>query len=343
MQNKKFVEAYPEKVPAFTDASPKLIEALEPAANWSSSFGSELHAFLGGSTPGEQRSTTLIRGYYHALHNLLKSIEINETALEELPKTDENWRVIHSLGFHSLTAASIGIWHHVLSGKQVIPRSVTHEAQINTAVGVVHDMEERVQQINEVGYLAYIQTVAGKRMDGEMTEGDAYVAALEITKKHPNIAILPAPLQFESSRNSRKNMDLVAIDLQRDFAYGIQVKTQTDNGRRGMYDPNYTMVLDGKIDLDNVKATREVPTKTKEIQVAWPGLISTHFLRQNPHKASKKATSAHFSQNRVAALQLLHRTQQARHLASKLAGQTKPRVKEAGARIEDRLLNNIYK
>ena len=341
MRSKRFVDAYPETVQPFVGASPEIRNALQPAADWSLHFGVELHALLAGETPTTERATKLVQGYTRALNALMHSLQTAET-LDTVVETDENWRVLQSLGFHSLAAASLGIWHSVLSGNTHIHRDVVHEAQMQVAVRTVHEMKERTDAVNTVGYSAYIAGEEGRRTDGEMTEADTYVAALGITKKYPHIAILPAPLQFESSNSHQKNMDLIALDLREDHAYGIQVKTQATDGGTARYDPRYVMVVDGRIDLDNVKTARRVPNKSMEIQASWPGLISAHFLQESPRTTTKKRASNLFAHDKVTAIQVLQRSNQARYLAGQLVGQTKSRTHDATMRIEDRLLYHLY-
>ena len=344
MENKKFSEAYPRSVTPFNGGESKpdarLVESLQPVFDCSLRFGSELHALLHGEHLSGEQVGSLIQDYVVAEQSRRASME---NVFEDTEDTDQNWRVVQSLGFHGMTGAALSIWHKVLSGNEYISPAATKEAQAYLAMETVFEMKDRVDEIAQTGYLPYARSQHGQSRDGNMTESDAYITALEITKKHPHITILPTPLQFESSSQSSRNVDLIAIDVLKKHTLGIQVKTQASIDSSIKYDSRYAMLIDGKIDLDNVKQARVSPKQSKTIAVNWPGLVSAHFLLENPSTRTKKRTTALLVQDRTTALSSQQNARQARYLARTLVANTKSKNKEAATRIEDRLLHNLYK
>ncbi len=112
-----------------------------------------------------------------------------------------------------------------------------------------------------------------ERVTGAMQEMDAAIVVMGAMRKHDNITVVPAPLQFERS-NPKINADLLVIDTVEKRMVGVQVKSRVTNRDVELYDPERIVLLDGDTDLGNIRVLRTKKGSSKTEVKPWPGIIA---------------------------------------------------------------------
>lgn len=112
-----------------------------------------------------------------------------------------------------------------------------------------------------------------KRVTGVLQEVDIAILLLEYFRKHPNIAVIPAPMQFERA-NPQTNVDFLVIDTDQGKTVGVQAKTSVRQHTVDRYDPDRVVLVDGTVDLGNVRVMRTDRKKSATSPQPWPGIVA---------------------------------------------------------------------
>ena len=133
------------------------------------------------------------------------------------------------------------------------------------------------QSLGDTGRVVHRLNPELSGVQGAMTELDAAITALDVSKAHPSVLFLPSPGKYEHGRDGSLNSDLIALDIDNDRAAGIQVKTQLSSDAYAQYNTDLMTFIDGRHDLGNVRAVRK-PLVSTPTPIPWPGIVSLHHL-----------------------------------------------------------------
>ncbi|MEP6710368.1 MAG: hypothetical protein ABJA64_01475 [Candidatus Saccharibacteria bacterium] len=283
MDAKKFGDTYRSQ-PAYNyeDPDPKRAAVLEEAREWSQTYSTLLLNYLQGAELSMSEAIAHQNNYTSWIQH-----SFSQKMREVVPALDDPdyFRFGNELNFHIMNMNMRNMWIPVLTGDTSIPRHEVQKSQNFLALSGVEYMDKRTKSLAREDFYVKAngkyQTRAlspGAMMNiGVTTEIDTAISLLEITKKYPHIAILPAPGQFEHSRNNTINSDFIGIDLIEKQVRGFQTKSMVGPKDIDRYDSSLVTLIDGSRDLDNTLGIRK-PGSSDLQATPWPGLISAHHL-----------------------------------------------------------------
>ncbi|HEY0258657.1 MAG TPA: hypothetical protein VGC18_02290, partial [Lacisediminihabitans sp.] len=179
--------------------------------------------------------------------------------------------------FHHLLQVMHPIWAYELYGAPPLNALRIRDMQTMIAIGANAMGGVRHQRSVDSRYFAEYNTPLRRVQNGILTEMDAAVVLLEISRMLPHITVLAAPPQFERS-STGYNVDFLVLDRRKRRVVGVQVKTTVSRATVDRYDSAGIVLVDGAIDLGNTRSVRLRADSSETTTVPWPGLISAHYL-----------------------------------------------------------------
>lgn len=308
---------------------PEQERLLERPNAWSRAFGHILHDYLstGVSPMSETDFKKLSLEYQDWFNRDFSTLYAQAEAYAKDSDTPESHTVINHFNFHILNRLMLPIWSDTLLHEGGIQRSSVKDAQTALSFYGLYLFKERQARIKDNTYFNPEFANHRAASSGLHNECDTAITLLNMSYRDPDVAVLPAPMQFENQHPSSLNSDFIIIRRSNKQARGVQAKVRSTNeGYRG-YDPNYVTLVDGVNDLGNSQAVRTDPYKSTRSVVAWPGLISLEYLK------SLKPDGSH-NLNKKAVLQ-------AQFQAHALSRSAKPYLATASARVSERVLHDL--
>jgi hypothetical protein len=168
------------------------------------------------------------------------------------------------------------------------------------------------------------------RFNGAMQEIDVAIVIMGIIRRHPNLTVVPAPIQFESS-NSGANADLLVIDVKERRLVGVQTKTTVRHSTVEKYDSSRIALIDGTIDLGNVRVVRTKKGRSTTEPKPWPGIVAASTVHSIPMYGKNQQVPAHF-----APLVMRYKMR-----AREAVGNLRVDHRDLSATINDRILNKL--
>lgn len=330
MNAETFSNAY-EREPARIERNldPEQERLLERPNAWSKAFGYILHDYLStGTSPITEadfnKATTDYEQWFGSDFGALYAKAQNDA---EENNTRESYILVNHLNFHTINRVMLPLWSDTLFNEAGIQSSHVKEAQTVLSHFGLHYMKDRETRIKNGTYFDPAFSDYRAASSGILNEYDTAITLLNISLKDPDVAILPAPIQFESQHPSSLNSDFIAIRQSSRQARGIQAKTRRTDVSYHDYDADYVTLIDGVDDLGNSRAVRINPRHSRQSVVAWPGLISAEYLKSVKSDSLKNL-------NKKAVLQ-------SKFQAQALSRSTKPYITTATARVSERVLRDL--
>lgn len=351
MNGQWFSEGY-QKAPTWHDRMEDAEKQLiEPHLQWSDTFSLALHNYLRGGTVTRQEADGFIDHYGAWLNG-----DFSQTSSDTLVQLTKEGSPNSSLVlFHIMNTQFINIWRKMLAGETRFRPDLIEATQNNLAARSIDIMNGRSTAMGEGMFFAPDFDDDRALMNGVLNEYDTAISALEITKKHPSIVVLPSPAMFSGSDNVDRNSNFIVIDtnVQKDgevqrFAKGIQTSTQTRRESAEDADPDFIVHVDGTADLGNSKVVRYDPKSSKMAEKPWPGYIAAHHLAmtkkpiaidQETKKRMQKVNPRYTSQLIIRAANYLYT---AKSDAAEHVGASKPLNEKAAQIILDRVMDGLY-
>lgn len=284
MGPRTFARAYRRDPAPARSYGPRVDEMLVTARGFAVAFGKLLHDALSGRPlPDVEEYRYWVLKYTSWINQGMGGLEENlGDLLDALEEREDFTRVFMELNFHRLNAPMTAWWETLLyhPGRTGIDdRGVTRARYeiAKTAMAVVQTRDEWVARD-----MFFDEEIAELRdwATGALTEMDGMVALLEMCLRTTGTFVLPAPPQFEHMAGPA-NIDLVVIDpLDGYRVRGVQLKSSGTHRHVERYDPERVTLIDGSIDMYNERAVRFDPRRSDKRVVAWPGLISAHYLAE---------------------------------------------------------------
>ncbi|PJJ63337.1 hypothetical protein [Compostimonas suwonensis] len=276
MEYEEFAQRYPREaseVPRYDDERETLLQSPRIFAG---AFGTVLHDHLSGRKPEDDAKEfgSFLSSYLQwARENLGAIIR----ALEARGNRFDRHEPLVELGFHHIAQPAIRLWPHLIYGSEPITRLDIRDMQNRIALGATGMAGVRHQRAAHSQYFADYNQPLRSAQSGLLTEMDAAVVLLELSRAHPQLTVLPAPPQFEHSVTGR-NVDFLVLDRTARRIVGVQVKTSVSNASYKRYSDEGIVLIDGIVDLGNSRSVRANPLRSDIEIEAWPGMISAHHV-----------------------------------------------------------------
>jgi hypothetical protein len=191
-----------------------------------------------------------------------------------------NARCVNELNFHNLNQSLLPMWSVLAQGgwqSDQQRRAYIGGMRKELAVGGLVRYVIRKKFVGVVGSEMLFtdrNRPFAEATNGALQEFDTGVVLLDVVQKHPNLLLLPSPLQFECGPDSRRNVDFLVVDMAGKRAVGAQVKSNVRDETVARYDPDRVVLIDGNIDFDNVLSMRTQKGSSRERVVGWPGMLA---------------------------------------------------------------------
>jgi len=305
---------------------------ITEAQDWSYNFGRLLHARLNDAEPDTLPDTAAFHVYrrwgngFHDLEDRALSDPVNGI------------RVRNELNFHAMNRLMLGMWEPVANGYWTSEKSRLgwiSQSQDMLAYEGVHHYIAREHFIRDAGSHALFEAGADETrrvMNGVSQEFDAAIILLDFMRRHRDITVVPAPLQFERSNNPRRNVDFIVHNFKEKRAVGVQVRTSVKQEDFANADPDRVVFVDGIVDLGNVRAVRTQKGRSHERVVPWAGIIAAK--RMDTIKTHGKNTVPQFIRSSQHILQI-------KMEARRLVGSLTVDYRDISLRIGERIMNKL--
>ncbi|MGF7228571.1 MAG: hypothetical protein ACQR33_01150 [Candidatus Saccharibacteria bacterium] len=197
----------------------------------------------------------------------------------ELLETPGAWKYRNEVNFHALNENMGRLWSPLTRGRWANGNRVDALNFSMNALAIegmkLYAVRERFVQENIIEDL-YIDENKDvlERFTGAVQEIDAAIIVIDAIRKHPNLTVVPAPLQFERG-NPKTNADLLVVDTEEKRMVGVQVKTNVTKEDRERYDSSRVVLMDGNVDLGNVRVVRTKKGRSTTQLKPWPGIVAT--------------------------------------------------------------------
>jgi len=258
----------PEKNPP---TNPERREILEAPRMWMRFFDTAMKGYLAGDTPPDHDEfTEKLMDYYLWSRFYLEPLA--ERA-EQLHEQDNIGHATREFAFHRMNTPVTFMWDQLLFGK-ASDYTTTDTTSMQTELAMA--MVPAAKQLREIPRDHTTKSVRQRYLEGDLTDADSLLVSLEMTKKYPDIIVVPAPERYENNRRQvSHNIDLLFIDPIRRHARGAQAKTSVfDEEKTARYDPDFVSIIDGAHDLGNTTYTNHYNNRIMTL----PGQISMNFL-----------------------------------------------------------------
>ncbi|MDQ6525623.1 hypothetical protein RB608_18535 [Nocardioides sp. LHD-245] len=184
------------------------------------------------------------------------------------------------VNFHRMNAKALPFWASLLSGQaSLVGRETVEWCCVNLANEALLLAQARDDLIDEDLFFDPDARALRGVNTGALTEIDAYIALLDLTRRDRRLLVLPGPPQFERWARSA-NADFLVIDTEHRRIRGVQVKSVVERQQAARYDRARITLIDGARDLQNSRAVRTDARRSDRHVVSWPGMISAHYLRE---------------------------------------------------------------
>ncbi len=300
--------------------------SMKESRHWSEKFGQLLYDFSMGELPPIYEKTE-IDAYLDWAN---ASLPVLEQQLLEKIEDDHYRRAYQEINFHWLNSAMINSWRPIVN----FPNKNQHErvmeiktAQDLIAVWCLPYFEKREKLSSENSNIAYFSpenTNLRKATESRLNEADTAIALLDIMLQEPDLTFVPGPAQYEKAPSINNgdykpgeniNSDFLAIDSQKRQIIGIQTATQVTDEKFKKYDPNRVVLIDGRVDLGNIKAVKVRPRTADKKIVSWSGMRAMSHIKSiktagkqhsrvadyiGPQELFKLKNKAHFALGKIA-------------------------------------------
>ncbi len=327
---RRFANAYRRDATERAQFSPEVEALLVKAREWSHLWGVILYNALHRKAPYPEELGAVSQSYCDWVNADLDGAGTELMGMLPQMYADEATLLLMEMNFHRLNARLQFAWLWLLYGppEPAVALPFIERARYELAGEALLMAKAREFVVAQDAYFVEEATELRAWNVGGLTELDACVAMLEMTRTDPAILVLPAPAQFEHLAGPA-NADFIIVDRRRELARGVQVKAQVSTAARDRYDTTRITLIDGSRDLQNTLAMRTDPRRSDKRPVSWPGLISAHYLRD---LAPSKLTDLW-----VGRKALIQQKLAARHYAGTVAS----RNQEAYQAVADRILHDL--
>lgn len=344
MQAERFLEPYPDQM------SPQDIHRgphagyIREAQDYSYKWGRVLHALLrdeDGDKSGLEEMD--LYAYNDWLHNDFDEFHSDLTDVS----VDVRARALNETNFHYLNLCLWGMWSALAEKrwKSSAERAETlNGAEFGFAFRGLSLYAQREAFVQEAGGTHALFEPENKAIHDALTgmvqEYDAAIVLIDFIRRHQNLTLLPAPLQFERTHKPT-NVDFVVVDFVEPRAVGVQVKSKLRQADVAVADPDRVVFIDGDADLGNVRVVRTQRARSTERVVAWPGIVAAKKMdRFKAHGPETRQFSTNPSLNQLIA-QAPHVLLRQKLLARKLVGNLKVYNDEVSSVIGERILQKL--
>lgn len=169
-----------------------------------------------------------------------------------------------------------------------------------------------------------------ERFSGALQEVDAAIVVIDAIRKHENLTVVPAPLQFERSA-PQTNADLLVIDTTEKRMVGVQVKSRVTSKDVDRYDPDRIVLLDGDIDLGNIRVVRTKKRRSTTEPKPWPGIVAASRVHNIKLHGKHQQINSAYSPLIAAA----------KMFARDLVGSLRVDHRDLSGAIEQRIMNKL--
>jgi|GEM_PF-1799259 len=322
--------------------NPELDDLFEESRNWSDHFGKLVMRHLFSAPFDAPVEIAILNEYIDWTLDEVPSLY--RAARDATLADPDNIDYLSELNFHLVAPRVENQWHMLLDQAYTAPDQRTDESQSWIATIAADIARARKSQMALEEKSGIRNGIVGA-YNGQLTELDAHIAALEVSRQNPNrgLIFLPAPKRFESFR-SVKNADLLMLDRLAQQARGIQVKTRlSDNDLSKAvferYNPDFITFIDGFTDLGNC-IDQEIGGG-RHRSVSWPGLVSMDHLMRTPIHKMPGAAGQNVNKAQSRGLRMTQlRTKQ---IAAELSRGRKNFIPIAVQNISGRLLQDLQK
>lgn len=226
MDAKQFVEAYPLTLAPNIINSGNPTPELAVAQTWSYRFGRLLHAQLSGEPPdafGTQKEFDQYRSWVRHMPEMEEDVLI-----ADIPE-EQRLRNRMEINFHSINGHMLDMWTPIVKGHWGNDRKRAEQltiAQNSMALSGLFYFQARQQLVDQhegthILFQPDHQSFYSV-LTGVIQEYDTTIVLLEFIRNHPNLTVVPAPMQFERApRNKRRNVDFVVANIEAKKAVGI--------------------------------------------------------------------------------------------------------------------------
>jgi hypothetical protein len=281
MKPAEFVTAYRRDAVEYASIPAEVEELLAESREWSHRWGVLLHDALAlREVPYpkafDRFSASYLTWFWRSYLDMWTQL------VEWAERTDDSatWaRALMEINFHQLNILVQQSWTMLLYRPPPVglPTTLVDRDCYNLAKSSLGFVRLREQFLGEEVFFDPEAEQIRAWQTGSLTEVDAYIALLDMTRQRGNIITLPAPAQFEHLAGAA-NVDFLVFDKRYDTVRGVQVKAQVDNDQAQRYDRARVTLIDGARDLQNTRALRTDPRHSARHVVTWPGLIAAHFI-----------------------------------------------------------------
>jgi hypothetical protein len=151
-----------------------------------------------------------------------------------------------------------------------------------------------------------------------------------IVRRHPNLTVVPAPMQFERSA-SGANADLLVVDVNDGRVVGVQTKTTTRQSTYQRYDSSRIVIVDGTKDLGTVRVVSIQKDSSTPQPKPWPGIIAASRVHALKLHGSARQVPPDYVRSMVA-----HKIR-----ARAAVGDLRVDHRELSKEIEERILSKL--
>lgn len=308
MDRQRFTEAYTRKPSAaffHTLGSEAISNAIRPFDEWDERLGDALYEALSSEDKRAQNVRQLLQGY--GAHSLTQSAHkaqenITDTIIDS--GIDDPYSVaskaLNEHNFHVMSQLFQPMWRDMLGGEPVgrMKHEKEHHAvMLGLALAALDYAEIRGRMSSISSGHAYFDEehrVQRDTINGILTEIDAAIAFVELSRTNPDITVVPAPRRFEHA-DRQTNADFIIYDKSTDEAVGAQLKTNVTDADRARYDKDRIVLLSSTEDLGG-KVWARVKSGSSDTQyVAWPGMVATQYIQSIPMHGKKNAAMESFN------------------------------------------------
>lgn len=260
------------------------VQELDQSREWSKKFGQLLFDRLAQPNASMDETTAWagvsdylkwMRSGYPTLTNALEQ-DLSQDALQ----------LYNEANFHTLNGAMANMWRWIIHPAAwpdpTIKKTLTSMAQYNVAMNCLSFYCIREKAAGEKQRFRYFDeemAPARRVFEGKAAEMDAAIVLMEVTKRHPELTVVPAPAQFEHQRK-RYNADFIVYGQGQ--AVGVQVKTRVTNDDVRAYDPKRILLIDSNLDLGSALVKRTNKNHYNPHIVSWAGLVCAQYMHAIP-------------------------------------------------------------
>lgn len=250
---------------------------ITAAQRWSANFGELLHDRLSNPTAGlsQQRLEKTFEDY----EGWLEADFRPTVKRAESSDSPEALLARQRLNFHVLNGSMRLMWQALTN--EGWPSKLMHSVSISASQESIalYGLDQYIKRepatkpTANYAYFGAGNSDARASLEGRLQEADAALILLEICKRNPGLTVVPAPLQFEQLQG-KANANFIVVDCVQNESIGVQVKSRA---QAQDFDAARIVIVDGSVDLDNVKGTRTDSRKSSIRTVTWAGAICAHY------------------------------------------------------------------